>query len=193
VMDADSSADTRGMTCSYGTGCIVNGQNKPMAHNVRSGDKGGVLMMMFSGQNCPASAPCFVIIGSRQQSLQVPGLCKPLYTTLAMILPIGSAQANGDLNTEGPLFYLRAADGILLLPNPGPLTLYTQLIAPDAGRSGLPIALSNGLRIDTPGANTTRVAKVSRLFNHSGGVTATMSAAFVRYSIGYGLATRFTH
>lgn len=109
------------------------------------------------------------------------------------MLPIGVANAAGDLNRSGASYFYDAAGGTLLAPNPGAGTLYSQIFALDAGQSGIKLAGSNGLTLNIPAPNTTKKAEVTRLFNNRNGTSATSSAIFTTSSVGYGLVTRFVY
>ncbi|MCB9880865.1 MAG: hypothetical protein H6832_09690 [Planctomycetes bacterium] len=193
TIDVDVSSNVTGTDSPTTTGCTAGGQTLAMTHSVEISDRCGTLIMLFSARYCPANAPSLLIIGTQNLNVPIPGLCANLATDLLIALPFGVSDANGDLHRQSTAYYYGAAGGVLLVPNPGAGTIYSQIFSLDTTQTGIPFAASNGLALSIPAADTSKKCEVTRLFNNSGGVTEPMSAVFHTSSAGYGLVTRFTY
>jgi hypothetical protein len=194
-IDVDAAPFTVGSTSITGSGCIASGNTAEMTHVVSTGDMGGTLTFGFTATNAPPNALAFLAIGATNPNLPVPGLCGPLYTELALMLQVGLTDGSGQLGTT--LSGLQYPSGRTAFSMPNRVqgaTIYTQLHAVDVG-SSLPIAIvgSNGRMVTFPFSNTSKVVKVTRLFNNTGGTTATDALFFHSSTVGYGAVTQFTY
>jgi hypothetical protein len=163
-----------------GTGCTPTGGATPMALTpaVRVLRLTNELSAAWVVTDGPASAPVAVVLGASDPDLAVPGLCANLRTDLRFTIT-------------------GATDGIGRWAPP-PLTapmvpayvgarLHAQGIAADAGRSGLPFALSNGVQSTLPGFGTT--SEPLRRIYEANPTAASGSTDLMPF----GLVTRFTY
>ncbi len=187
--DAEASNFVVGKTTSYGQGCTATGQRAPMSHSAELFDVGGTVILRAIATNCPKNSPAFLILGARNPSLAVPGLCTKLLSDLLLLLPIGKSDSSGNLN----LFHQLSADGVLLFPNPGSVQLYSQVLSLDTGRSsGFPFALSNGRSFKTPAKSSGTVIRATRLFDNSWSVSSKQSYFFGASTIGFALVIQLS-
>ncbi|MCC6671600.1 MAG: hypothetical protein IT458_11095 [Planctomycetes bacterium] len=145
-----------------GGGCTT--ANGPMVHRCALRANATVLELGFKVSGAPASANVVMLIGASDPALPIPGLCGVLHTQPVLDLALTPASAAGNIAISFPVRtpWSPALAGI---------TLYTQAVAPDAGQSGLPIAISNGLRSDTPATGGAGAINVKRIY-HTSSVTA---------------------
>jgi hypothetical protein len=185
--DAEEGTLTWGSTAVTGLGCIASGQSEPMAHTLTCCDVAGQLLLNATLFAAPAGAPCLLALGIADPALALPGLCGLPHTDAAMVLPIGSADALGRITTDHP------AAATFVLPNvlPG-LMLRSQVLALDPARPDpIGVCVSDGRAAGIPGSDRSRSPAVSRVFNMTGGATASEGAFFVS-TVGCGLVTRFS-
>ncbi len=187
AVDAVTHASSTGATVITGTGCTATGRTAAMTHTAAATDRGGMLLFQTSISNGPSSAPALLTIGGTNPSLTVPGLCGSLYTDLAATVPMGTTTTTGALSGDASLNLLFANNVFT------GVTLYTQAIAVDAGRTDpLQISVSNGRSLTFPAVAAGPLVRASRLYNNSGGTTAT-AATFSTSTHGYVLTTQFTY
>ncbi|MFO1050936.1 MAG: hypothetical protein U1F36_01820 [Planctomycetota bacterium] len=131
---------------SLGTGCIATGRTSAFSHtasmvnlaNTPVADYG--MRFRFGGANAPASTPVVLNIDFVNQNLA--GIaCSTLYAfpTVSVTRMSSSTGALADLDF-----------GFTYDPNLLGATLFTQLLAFDAGQSPLPIVVSNGRQTTMP-------------------------------------------
>lgn len=193
-LDADSCASAAAPDTAYGTGCVAGGQVNRMLHSVEGADRQGTLFLILSARYCPANAPSILVLGTTQLSIAKTGLCANLYTNPIFVLPFGASDANGDLHRSATYYMIGNAGGIILAPNPGAGTLYSQVFSLDTTQSGIPLAASNGISLAIPASGIAgKKVEVTRLVNDRIDKSTTMARAWPHASVGYGLPTRFTY
>lgn len=186
TMDADSSSLTSGGSTITGTGCVATGRTTAMTHTFTLQDFGGTSQAFFTVTNGPSSSPTVAYFGTTNPNLSLAGLCSNIYTDLLLDWPLGSTDAAGLINGEQCPW--------LVIPSLSGGTLTTQVHSLDLGRipTDLPVANSNGRSTNVPVVNTTKILKITRLWNNTGGVTATRALATTS-TFGYGLVTQFSY
>ncbi len=196
LADADASTATTATSSLTGTGCTANGAVAPMTQLLHATDMGGTLFLGVASIHAPPSALSFWAIGTQNLNVQLPGMCSAVLTDLAIVLPLGLSTATGELgasNVAGS--WIPGGPTAFALPNivPGAL-FYSQVHALDVG-STFPIAIANseGRSVVIPSSNTTRVVRVTRLFNNFGGTSEPNAVAFAGSTVGYGIVTQFTY
>lgn len=185
--DADGSSGATTTSTITGTGCAPSTSATPMTHTYTVVDIAGTLLMNGTITDGPANELALMAIGFSNPNVAVPGLCSNLYTDATLIQVLGFTTATGTFTEHTPT-------GAFILPNTAVgLQLFTQAFVFDAGSTfGLQLCASNGRSATVPGAVTTQVNLVTRLWNTVGGTTAT-TAFFSPVTVGYGLVTEFTH
>jgi hypothetical protein len=173
-----------------GEGCWVAGRGAfQLLHTGGCVDSGGVLQWNFQVSAAPSSTPVYVSIGT--QNPNAPFGCSRLFTNLALILPIGTSDANGAITNH------QAGAATLVLPNPvAPNSLGPLVYAQAHALTGNTLVNSSGMEFRLPAPLLTRRVEVARIFNHQGGVGAAEGVwpvdASLPYSfVGYGLVTEF--
>ena len=171
-----------------GTSSITAPGCGTMAHGATLYDHGGILSMNFTVSAGPPSAPSVLALGATNPALNVPGLCAPLLTDMALVLPIGVLSATGTITTAQAEQSTFVLSNIL---NGG--TLFSQVHSLDmASTFPIPVASSNGRSTLAPAAGT-NPGLIARVLNSAGGVTATSGIYFATSSVGYGLVTEITY
>lgn len=190
ILDVHKAVSVNGSASSSGGGCVATGRASPMSQIASITDMGGALLMRFGANNAPTSAASWLMLGSKNPALTIPGLCGKLQTNLLAVLPIGTSETTGKLNDA----YTNAAPGVLVLPNSIPgATLYSQIFSLDPGQKGFwKLAVSDGMKVAIPTSGTKGV-RVTRLFNNINGVTEKRSSYFGTSTVGYGLVIQLTY
>ncbi len=174
---------TQATQTAIGTGCTATGQSRPMTVSARSYTSNALQGFYFraTGSSGPLNAPSNMMIGIVNPNLTVPGLCTNLYTLPMWYFPTTSHNTTGSITMPD----------VLVPWNPGyqGAKLYTQAISLDAGQTGLPLALSNGLETVIPAMTPPGSSPIVRIFDLN---SATATTAIVNY-YAYGLIVRFTH
>jgi hypothetical protein len=189
ALDADQGSNTTGTASPVGAGCTATGRSVPMTHTASYIDCGGILVVNYQVANGPAGAPALLAIGSSNPNLSIPGLCSNLYTNLILLLPLPVLDPSGAVTPD------MTANSSFILPNSlAGATIYTQVHALDPARPD-PIGISNsdGVAGNVPAMNTAKIVDVARVWNNSGGTTATQGYFGVNTSVGFGLVTEFTY
>ena len=188
TVDAEQGVLTTGTSAVTGTGCIATGQAAAMTHTFTAADIAGTLAMNATVTAGPASSLCFLAIGFTNPILSFPGLCSNVYSDATITQLIGFTDAAGAITTATPTATtFIVPNGLVGVP------LFTQVFGIDAGSPNpIQFAASNGRSITVPTSNTTRVNLATRLFNNTGGTTATESNFFTS-TVGYSLPVQFTH
>jgi hypothetical protein len=186
AMDAESASAVTGASTINGTGCIATGGNVPMTHAFMALDTTGVLLLGWTVANGPSNAPTVLAIGTTNPNVTIPGLCSPLQTNLLATITLGLTNATGVLGDDVCPW--------LLIPNAfGGAAITTQAHAIDLGRTeAIAVTNSHGRTTTMPVPNLTREVKVTRIWNDTGGTTATRGRV-TRIAVGYGLVTQFTY
>jgi hypothetical protein len=185
--DADQSTSVTGPSTITGIGCPPTGGTTPMTHAYTINDTAGTLLMNGTITGGPANALALMAIGFSNPNAPAPGVvCSNIYTDGAIVQFLGITSATGTYTADNPT-------GAIIIPNTATgLTLFTQAFCIDPTNPGLFLIASNGRTATVPAVGTAEVNLVTRLWNTAGGTTAT-SAVFSTSTIGYALATQFTH
>jgi hypothetical protein len=197
-MDTQSGTSTNGATPALtGTGCTATGQSSPMDLGVQHVDRGGAYQFGAYVTGAPANAPVILFLGSADPNLAVAGLCGNVHTNLLLLLGVAMADNAGfirELGTSTTLNY-PSAHFTYVLPNSfGGATFYAQAHAIDLGRPDpIPVTNSNGRSWVVPLANTTVVAKASRLYNFQLQGPSHPHATPLTLAHGYTAVTEFTY
>ena len=186
-LDADASTSVTAASTVTGTGCMAVGATSLMTHAYTVNDSAGTLLMNGTISNGPASALAMMAIGFSDPNLAVPGLCANARTDGWLVQFLGMTTATRSFTADTPT-------GAIILGNGGAgLPIYTQAFALDPlSTAPLPLVASNGRFSVVPAPGTAQWNRVTRLWSTGGG-TATATAAFGTSTVGYGLATQFTH
>lgn len=186
-LDADGSTSTTATSTITGTGCMATGATSLMTHAYTVNDSAGTLLMNGTITNGPPNALAFMAIGFSDPNLAFPGLCANVHTDALLVQFLGMTSATGSFTGDNPT-------GAIIVPNAWTgVPVHTQALAFDPlAMSLLPIVVSNARVSTVPAAGTAQVNLVTRLWSNVGG-TAVTSAAFGTSTVGYGLATQFTH
>lgn len=149
-----------------GGGCTT--PNGAMSHRAALRANASVLELGYDVAKAPSTTPLTMLIGASDPSVQLPGLCGTIHAMPDATLALGSSGANGELALAFPI-------STPWNPALAGAVLYTQVLAQDASQSGLPFALSNGLRIAVPTTNAigTTPINVKRIYHTSSVTTAT--------------------
>jgi hypothetical protein len=185
TIDADSASVTTATATSTGAGCVCTGRVSASTLSSSMADMGGMLCMQLGVSNGPSAAPVLLAIGTSNPNLPFPGLCSNLLTDLAVPpFPIGTTSATGLLSSnEG--FTIALPNGFT------GAQLFFQAHSVDPGQAGLPICNSSGQSYIVPASNTTRVPRVSRMFDSTNTTTAASGLFFATSTVGYGLPVEF--
>jgi len=186
TMDADGGTYTSGSSSTTSTGCIATGRSVAMTHVVQAYDYAGTLLVSWTIANGPSNAPTFIGLGATNPNLNVPGLCSPVCTDLLVTLPLGLTDSAGTMNREVTPWILTTnsiAGGVI----------YSQAHSIDPARPNpITVSNSNGVATTMPSPNSSKVVKVTRIWNDLGGVTATRGAVTTT-TLDYGLVVQFTY
>lgn len=176
-----------------GPGCFPSGLSSYiMEHVIGVCDTGGKLAIGGLVRSAQPYAPVVLSLGLSDPNLSVMGLCSPLHTDLALVVPLGVADWSGFVgaSVSGPLW--GGAFGFAF-PNalPGG-QLYSQTHSLDLGRTdAVKVANSDGQVITLPQVSVGNLYPVTRLWSD---YTLSPYAMFlVGSNIGYGLVTEFTY
>ena len=149
-----------------GGGCATgNGQ---MKHRVALRANATVLEMGYDVAAAPSNAPLTLLLGISDPAANLPGLCGTIHCLPLTTLGMGNSGAAGELALSFPI-------STPWNPSFAGAVLYTQVVAPDATQTGLPLALSNGLRSSAPAGNAvgTTPINVKRIYHTTSVTTPT--------------------
>lgn len=185
-LDADGSTTTTATSTITGTGCLATGRTSLMTHAFTVNDTAGTLLVNGTITNGPPNGFAFMAIGFTDPNLAFPGLCANVRTDALLLQLLGPTTATGSFTADTPVGAIHTPNAFTGLP------ICTQAFAIDPlGTGPLPLVLSNGRSCVVPAVGTAQVNLVTRLWSNNG--TTTASAAFGTSTVGYGLATQFTH
>ena len=122
-----------------GTGCVATGRASPFAHTahtITESPANATMVLRAGGSQAPASTPVLLAFDFVDANLSLPGFCTTLHALGAILAPLTTSSAAGTIATR--TIQLGYDPAFLGVP------FYTQLLAFDAGQSGIPIAFSNG-------------------------------------------------
>jgi hypothetical protein len=192
--DAEGGSATDGPVTRTGAGCIASGQSAAMTHEVATADIGGTFAFGLYLDKAPANALAVLYIGTSNPARTIPGLCGPLYTDLALSLPLGTTDANGFIGAKVGATTFIGGPAVWMLPNTfGGTKLYTQVHAVDGGSTNaIPIVNSDGHSFTVPQPDRTRITPISRIFTHDS-QTASNALFFNVTTLGYGVVVQFTY
>lgn len=130
---------------SLGTGCVASGNSGAFTHTGYTGNQDNSvtpaygLRLRLGGANAPASGGVLALLDPT--NLNLSGLlCSTLYPAPNILIPLQTSGTNvPDVNLQFP--YVAGLLGA---------TLYSQLVAPDAGQSPIPVVVSNGRQLTIP-------------------------------------------
>ena len=184
-LDADQGSVFFGTVQPVGRACVARGRQQAMYLVPFVADVQGTLALGGEIGFAPANRPALVIVGARDPSLVIPGLCTRLHATLDMAFVLGLTNARGELYSWERF--------MLHMPNRFVgVRLAMQAFVLDPGRANtVPFAASDGQIVVVPSVTRTKRVQVSRMFNNAGGVTAQTGLRFGAVTVGYGLVTRF--
>ncbi len=147
AVDRQFGSDSSASGSTVGTGCVATGQTATFLHNAWLENSGATLpnhgmRLRVDGLRGPASSPALVYVDVVDANTNFPGLCGTVHALPTIVLDAGVTDASGDLpNTFYSFAYDPANIGV---------TLYTQMIAFDAGQSPFPVVLSNAETMSMP-------------------------------------------
>jgi hypothetical protein len=127
-------------------GCVASGQSSPFTldsdpANFQANSL-GVFRYDFELTNAPPTEPTWVLWGTTDPNVLLPGVCTHLRTSPTVIIPTGTSSVLGATSRTVRTGFSNSYQG---------LQVYVQPIAPDAGQFGLPWVLGSGLQITLPG------------------------------------------
>lgn len=161
-----------------GTGCTT--PNGTFAFTFTTEADATNITLRYGFTNAASSTPALAIVGSMDPNVNA-GLCANLRADLLFLIPIGASDASGTLSVNSQIPWSASLAG---------LQLFAQGLSVDPSQTGLPIALSNGIRTTTPyvigGTTASTAFKIDRLWTNSGqGPTGTRSTtcAPVKWSL----------
>jgi hypothetical protein len=105
------------------------------------------LALVYESVAAPSNAAIVLFLGTTNPDQAIGGLCARLHTNLLISVPLGNTNAGG--------YLLSAARRVTWNASFGNAIVYSQLAAADPTQTGLPIAVSNGLREQLPPALAT--------------------------------------
>ena len=100
------------------------------------------LNLSFTVARGPSSAPVVLALGLADPNLTLPGFCTAIRTDAIAQVPLGTTNTTGSLS--GAVISAPWNDAF-----PG-VVLFTQVLAPDASQTGVPVALSDGRQSPLP-------------------------------------------
>ncbi len=123
-----------------GTGCTT--ANGVMSLTTAFSATDTTLNLSFSTLRAPSSSPVVLALGTFDPNLPIPGLCTSLRTDAVIQAAIGVSGTTGSLSSVIlPIAWNNSLANV---------TLFSQVLSPDASQAGLPIALSDGRMSTTP-------------------------------------------
>ncbi|MEM7199561.1 MAG: hypothetical protein AAF628_04805 [Planctomycetota bacterium] len=131
---------TRGMGDSLSTGCTVPGQTNPLTASITILNDLQNMQWQSATWYGVAGAPVILLVDGQDWAAPLPTLCTTLHAVLASV-PHGIADAAGHTSFGFTMPYRPRLVG---------QDLYVQAVTPDASQSGMPMALSNGLKVTVP-------------------------------------------
>jgi hypothetical protein len=160
-----------------GPGCTATGKTTAMSLSASLASAPNTFRFGWSGSNYPNNAVAFVVVGTSNPNLTVPGLCTVL-RAFPLFFFVGLSSATGTLSIP--------ATGVPWDPAFVGATLFSQAFADDPGQSGIPLAGSPGVQSMI---NAPPPFKIARIWvDNVTSPTGSRSEATP-----YGLVTRFTH
>ncbi|HLU39942.1 MAG TPA: hypothetical protein VK081_11185, partial [Planctomycetota bacterium] len=147
-----------------GVGCTT--QNGVMTHRTALRASSTMVEAGFSVEQGPPHAAVVLLLGTSDPNLPV-GLCTTLRTLPIIDMPLGVTDASG----RRPMLFNSHPIRAPWQQSFASLTFYTQTVAMDYSRPGIPIVLSNGVRAPMPATSGPGDINVKRIY-HTSSATA---------------------
>jgi hypothetical protein len=160
-----------------GTGCTTPNGSYELRSSITTSRTSNTVSFSWNARFAPSAAASALLIGIVDPDVLLPGLCGRLRTI--SLLQIGGTSSNigGFTPSAGSLPFDPSWVG---------LSLFSQAVSADPTQTGIPVAVSNGLRSrigDIP-----QPVNITRIY-----ASGTPTAATGTVGANYGLVTRYLH
>jgi len=180
IGQAGATFSTTATGVANGTGCLSTGMTAAYKLSGSLYTHPNRLRLALSATGAPATTPVSVFLDGVDSNLSITGLCGVLHAVPTATFDLGTSTATGSVATKtfDNLPYNSSYTGVVL---------HMQAVSIDAGQSGYPVTVSNGLKF-TIAAPPTNLGTIARVYSYLSGATTTVPSQWTG-----GLITQFEY